>query len=185
MRLFIAVDVDEQVRRELSSVQKQLRQSFAGAGVKWVHPDLIHLTLKFLGEVPDRDVPRVCRLTEEAARRHSPFEIRVQGVGTFGKPPRVLWVGVLESEKLAALAEDIEKTFEEAGWPREEKSFSAHLTLARIKDPKAGGAIERAVQTQPPRSFGDVWIDQVVVYESQLSAGGPIYTPAGKYALNG
>lgn len=185
MRLFIAVDVNEPVRRQLAAVENRLRQRLGGSGIKWVHPDLIHLTLKFLGEVPERDVPLVCRLAEAAARRHSPFEIRVQGIGTFGKPARVLWAGVLESEKLAALAADIEKTFAEAGWPREEKVFSGHLTLARMKDPKAGGAVERAVREKPAGSFGEVWIDRIIVYESHLSAKGPVYTAAGRYDLNG
>jgi 2'-5' RNA ligase len=185
MRLFIAVDVNEAVRRQLALVQKQLRERLGGAGIKWVNPDLIHLTLKFLGEVPDQDVPRVCRVVQEAANRHSPFEIRVHGIGTFGKPARVLWVGVLESEKLAALASDLETSFEAAGWPREAKGFSAHLTLARIREPRSGSAAQRAVQEQPPRSFGEVWIDQVVVYESRLSSKGPVYTAAGRYDLNG
>lgn len=185
MRLFIAVDVDEQVRRQLASVQSQLRMALSSPGVKWVNPESIHLTLKFLGDVPDREVPRVCRLTEEAAGRHPPFEIRVQGMGTFGSPARVLWAGVLPSENLTSLAADLEKAFEEAGWPGEEKDFSAHLTMARLKDSRAGHSARRLLQEYASRTFGDVCIEQVIVYESQLSSKGPIYTPVGKYNLIG
>jgi 2'-5' RNA ligase len=185
MRLFIAVDIDASVRRELEAVQRRLRQNLSGRGFKWVHPDLIHLTLKFLGEVPDASVPQVCQVARETAARHGAFELRVQGLGTFGRPPRVFWAGVQISEALSLLQEDLERSFENAGWPREEKSFSGHLTLARLQDPKAGSEIARFVQQQPSSVFGDVWVNELIVYESQLSSKGPVYTPVGRYDLIG
>lgn len=185
MRLFIAVDINAQVRKEIEQIQRGLQRKtgFMKGPVKWVGPDLIHLTLKFLGEVRDQSVGEVCRLVEETAGSHSAFEMKVQGLGTFGRPARVLWAGVEAGPSLSALQEDLEGRLETAGWPREGRAFSAHLTLCRIKDPKAGARLAGALEGQTAQTLGSVWVDRVMVYESQLRAGGPVYTVIAGYDL--
>jgi 2'-5' RNA ligase len=185
MRLFIAVDIDERVRKEIDQIQRGLQRKtgLAKGPVKWVEPNLIHLTLKFLGEVRDQALGEICRITEETARSHPPFEMKVQGLGTFGRPPRVLWAGMESCPDLIALQGDLEGRLETAGWPREDRAFSAHLTLCRMKDPKAGTRLAQALEDQTSRTLGSVWIDQVIVYESQLQSGGPVYTAAARYDL--
>lgn len=185
MRLFIAVDINAQVRKRIEQIQRGLQREtgLMKGPVKWVGPDLIHLTLKFLGEVPDQAVGEVCRLAEETARSHSAFEMKVQGLGTFGRPARVLWAGIEDCPVLRALQEDLEGRLETAGWPREDRAFSAHLTLCRMKDPKAGARLAEALQGQTSLTLGSVWVDRVIVYESQLQAGGPVYTVVAAYDL--
>jgi 2'-5' RNA ligase len=185
MRLFIAVDIDQRVRREIDQIQRGLRQKtgLLKGPVKWVEPNLIHLTLKFLGQVPDQSISQICRLTEETAKSHMAFEIRVQGLGTFGRPPRVLWAGIEDCPALVALQKDLEERLEKAGWPREERAFSAHLTLCRIKEAKAGIQLGQAVEGQHLRTLGSVPIEQMIVYESQLQSGGPVYTAVARYDL--
>ncbi len=187
MRLFTAVDIDSRVRREIDRIGRQLREKtgLRGGPVKWVDPEQIHLTLKFLGEVPDGSVTEICRIAEATAREHPAFDMTISGLGTFGRPPRVLWAGVEPCPELTALQADLEDRFEHAGWSREERAFSAHLTLCRIKSPKAGFQLGEAVESIGAGVPGTVRVRQVIVYESQLTSGGPVYTPAGTYDLQG
>lgn len=187
MRLFIAVDIDARIRKEIDRIQRDLQRKtgWSKGPVKWVQPDLIHLTLKFLGEVRDDSVAEICRLAEETARAHPGFEMTVSGLGTFGRPPRVLWAGIEPCPELMTLQEDLEGRLDEAGWPREQRAFSAHLTLCRIKAPKAGIQLAQALEERSEKPLGTVLVEQVIVYESQLTSGGPVYTAAGTYDLQG
>lgn len=187
MRLFIAVDIDARIRKEIDRIQRDLQRKtglYKGP-VKWIQPDLIHLTLKFLGEVRDDAVTEVCRIGEETALSHPAFEMTAGGLGTFGRPPRVLWLGIEPCPALMNLQEDLEGRLETAGWSREDRAFSAHLTLCRIKVPKAGIQLGQALEEQPSKPLGTVWVEQLIVYESQLTSSGPVYTVAGRYDLQG
>jgi 2'-5' RNA ligase len=145
----------------------------------------MHLTLKFLGEVPDSEIMRVCQITEQTAARHRPFDLDIEGVGHFGgRSARVVWVGTGHGcQELAAMQNDLEQTLDTAGWARDARRFSAHLTLGRIKNSQAGFALARAVQEYKDLFFGTTAIKEIIVYESQLTPQGPIYTAAGRYAL--
>ena len=189
MRCFIAIDISEGIRKGLAKLQNELRgKADVGKGdVKWVDPEAIHLTLKFLGEIKTEQSVDVCKATEQVAGRHSSFELEIEEVGHFGgNSARVLWVGAGQNcSPLMQLQEDLEQQLELEGWPREGRAFSAHLTLCRIKDPKAGTRLAQAVEEQAAQVLGTVWADQVIVFESQLTSEGPIYTAAAKYDLQG
>ena len=123
MRVFIAIDINERIRKALGDLQERIRGDcdFKKGEVKWVRPEAIHLTLKFLGEIEDTKAVEVCNIVKSAALEHESFDLDIEGVGSFGgKNARVLWVGTGSgSDKLCRLAEDIEERFTSAGWGRE------------------------------------------------------------------
>ncbi|MDP3767489.1 MAG: RNA 2',3'-cyclic phosphodiesterase [Dehalococcoidia bacterium] len=135
LRLFVACELPDDVRRALGNVQADLTRSGA-EGLRWVRPEGIHITLKFLGAVEDSRVPK---LRSALAQAVDPFELRLQPatLGGFGGPRlRVVWIGLEgDTEGLAALAARVEKALVPLGFPRERRPFAPHLTLARVPDP--------------------------------------------------
>jgi 2'-5' RNA ligase len=187
MRCFIAIDLDPAVKSGLARLQKRISGSVQlGRGdVTWVKDPAMHLTLKFLGDVPDAHLMDVCRITEQVCRQHGRFDLAVEGLGHFGGAiARVLWVGTGKgTAELLDLQKNLEDQLDEAGWPREGRGFSAHLTLARVKNPKAGQALVQASKAHQGVQLGTTSVDCLVVYESQLHPEGPVYLPLGRYPL--
>ena len=187
MRYFIAIDIPEDIRAGLARLQKDLadRIDIRKGDVKWVKPDSIHLTLKFLGEVPDKQITEVCNVVKEVAGRHEAFDFAVQEVGSFGgRSARVLWVGAgLDCPDLLELQKDLEDRLDAAGWPREARKFSGHLTLCRIRNVRAGEKLGEAARQYGPCDLGTIRARAICVYESQLKPEGPIYTRLGTYRL--
>jgi len=187
MRVFIAINLDEQIRKALGSLLNELRSKvdIRKGDAKWVNPENIHLTLKFLGEIKDEQVVEVCNITKDVASRHKSFELDVESVGHFGvRSARVLWVGTgQDCDNLVQLQEDLEKQLELAGWPKETRKFSAHLTLCRIRNSKAGFELAQITQEYTDFTLGTMPADSISVYQSQLTPEGPIYTTLGNYEL--
>jgi len=187
MRVFIAIDIDAQVRKALGDLQQELagRAGIRNGDVKWVRPEVIHLTLKFLGEIENESVVEVCGITEGVAARHGSFELDVESVGHFGgRSARVVWVGSGKgSDELLGLQQDLEQKLAEAGWPRESRKFTVHLTLCRIRNPKAGIELAQITEAYKDYKLGSIVADSVTVYQSQLRPSGPVYTPLGRYEL--
>jgi 2'-5' RNA ligase len=188
MRVFIAIEIDEHIRKSLADLQKQLRDQadIRKGDVKWVNPESVHLTLKFLGEIKDSAVVEVCNIVENTAAQHSSFELAIESVGCFGtKAARVLWVGTGQgNERLFLLQNELEKNMAQAGWPEEARGFSGHLTLCRIKNAKAGVRLAGLCQDYNDFKLGTILVDSVSVYQSQLTPAGPIYTVLGNYKLS-
>ncbi len=187
MRCFVAIDIDDTIRAGLSDLQKRLagQLDVRKGDVKWVSPEAIHLTLKFLGETRDEQIVEVCRIVADVAGRHKGFDLDVESVGCFGgRSARVLWVGAgLDCDALLQLQEDIERQLEQVGWPREQRKFSAHLTLCRIRNARAGVKIAKLAGQYKDFSLGAMSADSVSVYRSELTPKGPIYTVLGDYKL--
>lgn len=190
MRLFVAVGLDDARRRAVGGLAADLARRLASRGVgrsaRWVEPANLHLTVRFIGEVGDEQAARI----QEAVRRRfatPAFDLGLGGLGVFPPvgPPRVLWVGVTEGEdSLAALHEEVEARLEALGEPRETRPFSAHLTLARFKEPdRRLGEVVRAILRDIPAEVGACRIDRVTLYESRLAPTGPTYTPLVYAAL--
>jgi 2'-5' RNA ligase len=178
MRLFVAVDISSQVRDRIDQVQRRLKQdlSHADRGVKWVRPEQIHLTLKFLGEVRDAAVTRVCDVVTRTAARYDSFEMQARGLGVFGSPARVVWAGIQPCPELMNLQAELESEFEKIGWNKENRAFAGHLTLCRVKNAAAGRKLAEAIENAGDEIFGSVWVDQAVLYQSHLSSDGPEYS---------
>jgi 2'-5' RNA ligase len=145
----------------------------------------MHLTLKFLGEIRDREVVDVCSTTQTVAARHEAFDFAVQEVGHFGgRSARVLWVGAgLNCPELLRLQEDLEEELASAGWPKENRKFSGHLTLCRVRSTKAGFKLAQITAHYKDVDLGTVRCGSLCVYQSVLTPDGPIYTLLGHYRL--
>lgn len=187
MRCFIAIDIDEEIRAALGDLQQEIagEADIRKSDVKWVRPEAMHLTLKFLGEVRDPEVIGVCDAVDRVAARHEPFDFTVNEVGSFGgRSARVLWVGAgLDCQELLELQDDLEDELALTGWPKEARKFSGHLTLCRIRNAKAGVELARMTEQYKDFDLGAMRCDAMCVYQSQLKPEGPMYTCLGRYPL--
>src|SRR5437764_13550010 len=140
LRTFIGIDLGKTVRDKAVALQDSLAR--AGSDVKWVEPENLHVTLLFLGEVDDRDVPAVCRAVADCCHQHDPFTMSVETVGCFGNPrrPRTVWIGVGEgTQKVVALHDALEETLLELGcYRREDRQFTPHIPLGRVQRADGG-----------------------------------------------
>ena len=143
------------------------------------------MTLKLLGEVKDDGIVELCDAVRDAAAGSKSFELDIESVGHFGgKSARVLWVATGRgSDNLCRLQADIEQQLSAAGWPRETRGFSGHLTLCRVKNSKAGPKLAQMSEDYRDLKLGTISADSVIVYQSQLRPTGPIYTVLGSYKL--
>jgi 2'-5' RNA ligase len=187
MRCFIAIDIDEEIRVALRDLQQDMAGTadIGKSDVKWVHSDSMHLTLKFIGEVRDRDVMDVCNAVKVVADRHKAFDFAVGQVGYFGgQNARVLWVGAgLDCPELLQLQQDVEEELAGIGWPKEGRKFSGHLTLCRVRNSQAGFELARLTEQYRDFDLGTMRCDSVTVYQSTLRPEGPLYTSLGNYKL--
>ena len=184
MRTFVAVELDEDVRRALGRAQDALNRCVDG--VRWVRPESLHLTLKFLGEVADADLPLLCEAIREAAEASAPFVLHCEGLGAFpsARRPRIVWAGArAEPPELSGLHERLDEALAELNVPRETKGFRAHLTIGRIRRPKPMQGIEERFRRLGEAPFGETAVDEIVFMQSELTREGPIYTPVARFAL--
>jgi 2'-5' RNA ligase len=186
VRTFIAVELPQHVKAALEEVQKELKET--GADVRWVRPESIHLTLKFLGEIDEESVVRIRKVMEGVASAHRPFEVEVKGMGCFPnlKQPRVIWVGVLDRQKaLASLQEGVEEAVGLLGFEREERPFRPHLTLGRVRTAKGRQALLERMGSMLGQEFGTFEVHSVILFKSDLHPSGARYTPLWEMALGG
>jgi 2'-5' RNA ligase len=185
MRTFIAVELDAILKNALGKLQKTLREQLAKQynpdcnGMKWTRPEQIHLTLKFLGEVEDRDIMAVCRGVDAVTARCDPFDVEFGSVGTFppGKPARVLWAGLTtRCDPLLTLQKKMEDQMAELGFVPENRGFQGHLTLARINNTRLGSICREVAEPSVLTVLGTQSVDTVTVFRSDLTRQGPIYT---------
>ena len=187
MRVFIAIDIDEVVRQDLGDLQAELqgKVDIKRGDAKWVNPENIHLTLKFIGEAKDPQVVDICNVAKEVACRHEKFDIECEKVGHFGgKSARVLWVGAGENcPQLLELQKNLEKRLADIGWPKENRKYAAHLTLCRVRNSRAGVKLARLAGEYSDFKLGTIIAEAVTVFQSELTPSGPIYTVLGNYEL--
>jgi 2'-5' RNA ligase len=178
MRCFIATDINDGLRKEIEKLQSEFKKRIKNQiGIKWVKPELIHLTLKFLGDVEDDRTEKLCLEIEQVCSAQKSFELEFSTVGTFGRPAKVLWLGMeKQPAQLDKLVQDIEKSFEELGFEKEQRPFSAHLTLARIKDDRPNRQLAEFIDNFGKVNAGSITADSVCFYKSQLTSAGPVYT---------
>lgn len=181
VRCFIAVELPEEIKKGLEDLQAQLK-SGGQFPAKWVDPYSIHLTLKFLGDVAQDRLDEITAAMEEASRGISPFNLEVKGLGVFPNPRRVqvAWVGVGgEVEKLANLQQRLESRLAPLGFAPENRRFTPHLTLARLRDRASAEERQRFGQliTESEFEAGYSWpVTAVNLMRSQLTREGAIYS---------
>ncbi len=190
VRSFIAIELPPELTAELSTLEEKLKAG-QHSFVKWVDPESIHLTLKFLGNVPAETMPRIVEATTRAAQPWPPFSLQIRGTGAFPnwQRPQVLWVGIEgELDRLTALHRDLESALSPLGFPPESRAFSPHLTLGRIRERASSGDRRRFGQwAQSVRLEARVpfQVDGVRLMKSQLTPGGPVYSQLASVLLKG
>lgn len=175
MRLFVALDIPDTIRRSIADFALSLRPHAPRA--RWARIEGAHVTLKFIGETPAGRLDAI-RQAIEPVRASGPISIEFRGIGFFpnDRRPRVLWVGVHASAGLAELAAEIEKRLVPLGIPAESRPFAPHLTLARFDHPAESGDLRQVVMKSPLPEFGSTVASECHLYESKLARGGSIYT---------
>lgn len=177
VRAFIAVLMPEEVKSQLARVQGQLASP--GLQVTWVRPQAMHLTLKFLGDMPVETVPEIVRVMRQAVAAVQPFGLTLNGIGGFPNLsyPRVLWVDWLDtSGRLIVLQKDLEEALAALGIPRERRAFTPHLTLGRVKSMRRKGQLLRQVQLAEKELRAEVSVDAIALLSSELHPRGAIHT---------
>jgi 2'-5' RNA ligase len=188
MRLFVALEITSSVRKNLAALIDSLRAVAPQA--KWVRPENLHVTLKFIGEVPDTKTAEVVSILRvlcgvyQGVRSH-PVNLCFRGLGCFpdDKRPRVFWVGIEASADLKGLAADIGKATEKLGIPNERRPFSPHLTLARFEPPRLPDKLSVAIQQSAQRDFGSLHAREFHLIESKLKSSGAEYTTLESFAF--
>lgn len=188
IRTFLAIDVGAAIRDQLIALQEDL--ATIAAEVKWVEPENLHLTLLFLGEVPQRETIDICRAAQKAVRAMPAFEMSIEGVGCFPNPrrPRTLWVGVGRgADEVCAVHDAIEAPLLDLGnYRRETRAYTPHVTLGRVKsEEETNEALAKAITQHQKWSAGELIVNEVCVMRSELASDGPTYTVMGRAKLDG
>ncbi len=176
MRCFVAIELPEKIRQRLGELQKRLGE--LDRFVRWVRPEQIHLTVKFLGEVPDRQVSAVCAAAVTAAGAAEPFEIEVSGTGCFPDrgAVRVLWAGIPKlPPTLLAVQQAMEQRYADLGFPKENRAFRPHLTLGRTREGASASMVRAAVEREAGFMVGRFHVEALTVFQSILKPTGPTY----------
>jgi RNA 2',3'-cyclic 3'-phosphodiesterase len=177
VRAFIAVEIGRGVAARLGTLQRQLQEG--GTDAAWVNPESMHITLKFLDDVPSQQLPAISAALMDIASRRPAFALTVAGLGAFPNPdhPRVLWVGVTDgANELMALAREVEQACVALGLPRAEQPFHPHITLGRVRSGTGIGALSRKIRRGDPALYGHTRISEVRLMRSDLLPEGAKHT---------
>ena len=188
MRCFVALDVPEDVRVALGETQAALRAAAPRADVRWAAAAQLHLTLKFLGAVPDDRVSGVSAALATVATGVGPVRLVASGLGAFPSlgDARVLWAGIASAgSETADLAEAVDRALSGLGFPAETRPFRAHLTLGRVRSPRGARGLADAVKSLGSPTFGSWVADELILYESRLRPTGALHVPVSRHALRG
>ncbi|WP_447972643.1 RNA 2',3'-cyclic phosphodiesterase [Nitrospira sp. Kam-Ns4a] len=198
IRTFVAVELDEPLRAVIGRVQAEMRERLErefrreapDVRLQWVRPESIHVTLKFLGEIEEGRVAAIGEALERIAASLAPFAVEVGGLGVFpdARAPRVVWLGLSgQVDALVRLAAEVDAALHALGFPREDRPFAPHLTLARVKDRQrdvgralaASGLLDRAA------AAGSLRVRAIALMKSDLRPSGAVYTRLHEAVLAG
>ncbi len=185
MRTFVAVETSPEIKGRLRELVQRLKRT--NADVKWIEPQGMHLTLKFLGETTPGFLAGIEAGLAAATGRSRPFELRVHGTGAFpprSRSPRVLWAGIAADPALAELQADVEAEMEKLGFPREGRPFSPHLTLGRVKGPTGLARALAELEKDTEASFGGMTVERLTLFQSTLRPQGAEYGVLREFPLS-
>lgn len=188
VRAFVAIELPGSVKSALSQLQDNLKRS-EHTSVKWVDTGSIHLTLKFLGNIATETIPELTKVLSEAARGITPFHLELGEMGVFPnlRAPRVVWVGLRgETATLSVLQENIESALIPLGFPPENRAFSPHLTLGRVREKASPGerrSLGQAVASSKVASMEPFPVDSLSLMRSTLTREGAVYSRLYSVAL--
>ena len=177
MRTFIAFEISDAIKTELSRIQSHLK--YAGADIKWVDSNNIHITLKFLGDINDSMAAKVCAILDNIAKGASPFTAEASLFGAFPDIdfPKVVWAGLgIGSENTEKIFLQLDEELSNIGFQKEKRAFTSHLTLGRVRTGKNILALkEKLASAKLPAGLSQK-IGSIVLFKSTLTPSGSIYT---------
>ena len=185
-RLFFALELSEDVREGLMLVRRRLQHHLPSA--RWVRPELMHVTVKFLGNTPEDLIDEVTEAGTVAVAGTSACRLEAAGLGAFPKArnPRVVWAGLRgDIGPLVQVVDRLELGLESLGFPREGRVFSPHITLARARRGKRLPSLEDLMTKHGDSTFGLLEVSQLTLFESELTRTGPIYTVEARFPFAG
>ncbi len=175
MRLFIAIGISEEVKKEIASLIGKLKKH--DTNIKWVKPENIHLTIKFLGEVNPEKLKDIEKALSFVASRYSTFMLYSKGTGVFPHyaRPRVLWVGLNNDSHLEEIYRDINNELVSLGFEPEKRDFRPHLTIGRVKSPKGLTPLLKELRGYMDKDFGKITVSEILLMKSTLKPEGAEY----------
>ncbi|MFC1559759.1 RNA 2',3'-cyclic phosphodiesterase [Candidatus Margulisiibacteriota bacterium] len=176
MRTFISVEIPDDIKKNIENLIEEFKKNLTP--IKWVESRNLHITLKFLGGTDDKKIENLCGLVGSIAKERGSFKVSIGGLGAFPttKNPRVLWVGISDgAETLIKIAEDLEGRLLKEGYKEEEKEFSAHITIGRIKEKIDIQELEKHIDIKKDVDLGSFDAKYISVMKSTLTQTGPIY----------
>ena len=179
----MAIKLPNEVKELLRAIQTGLDRGFRG--VSWVKPESIHLTLKFLGEIDDAKVRAVAGELQKAVQGIGPFRVELEGVGSFpnARAPRVVWAGIRENAELTRLQKSVDERLSSIGFEPEDRPFTPHLTLCRIKSAEDGRSLGRLLSETAPEAQAAFPVSSFAFMKSVLKPSGAEYTTIQEFAL--
>jgi RNA 2',3'-cyclic 3'-phosphodiesterase len=176
-RIFVAVDISDDVRRKVSTYIQELREEFSNLRVGWEKTEKLHLTLKFLGDSDENQIEKLREIVRNIAGQVSKFSLKIAETGVFPSPrnARILWIDVKDEKgSLAKINRLLETECEKIGFSKERKNYKPHLTIARLRDVgKSKELAEKHLRKEfKPAEFE---VAEIVIYESRLQPAGSIY----------
>lgn len=184
-RMFCAFELPESLRTRIQDHAQRVREAVPEAAASWSRPENIHLTMKFFGNVDQARVPVISAAATRVVQEFSPLEIEVGKTGVFPRPsrPQVLWIGVHDSSgALAKLQQRLEDEFASEGFPKEDRAFRPHLTIARIRRPQSADRLAQ-IHLGLPFSAVAVGFAELILFRSELSSKGSKYTAISRHRL--
>ncbi len=190
IRAFIAINLPQTMRARLAQLERELELAFVGGATRWVRPDKIHLTLKFLGDVPEESLSDLEAALRRAGESSAPLELRADGLGCFphSRKPRVLWVGILgDLDRLDELHARVEEQTRKWSARDAARPFQPHLTIARMKAIRLADrrGLEEVITAYARANLGGWRVDRVDLMQSVLSPQGAEYERLAAFALHG
>jgi len=178
IRSFIAIDIPQSIKNIIARVQSDFKES--GADVKWVNPELIHLTLKFLGNIKEEQIDEIKKSMIKSVKGITPFFMTLRDIGVFPniRYPRVIWMGLEDkTERLLILQKNIEENLNILGFTPEERKFSPHLTIGRLKSLKGKSRLANMIHAKKDMNIdGSISVNKINLIKSELRVTGPIYS---------
>jgi 2'-5' RNA ligase len=187
IRAFLAIEPPEGILREISRLQEKLKREVRGR-ISWTRPYGQHLTLKFFGDISTEDVKNICAAVQKHTASEASLNLKFEKLGIFpdARRPRVLWCGTTgDVERLSVLQKKMDGDFAKIGFPAEDRPFRAHLTLARIKDPRELTGISEALTKYSSFTAGEFVCGNLELFQSNLSAQGAVYTKLEMFSFSG
>jgi 2'-5' RNA ligase len=176
LRCFIAIEIPDPIRGEIGNLIETIRKH--SVDVKWVEHKNIHLTLKFLGKTPEDLIPCINDSLQKVALSYEPLYIRIFSIGVFPnkKYPRVIWVGIEDSEMLERIQKDIDISMASLGFQGEERAFHPHLTVGRVRSQKGMAEMMHELENFKEKDFGVIKVNTIKLMLSELKPTGAQYS---------